>query len=66
MEKVNINRANWNELQRIIHVGKYRAQQIIQTREQSGNFRDVFELSTIIGLGSKRMSDILIQGIAIV
>lgn len=59
MEKVNINTANEIELQRIIHIGKVRAKKIIENRP----FRDIYELSKIIGLGEIRMNAIILQGI---
>ncbi len=59
---VNINSAGFEELQRIIHIGPVRAQRIIDHR-QSHKFRDVFELSVILGLGMWRIQDIVIQGL---
>lgn len=62
MDKVNINIAGLEELQRVIHIGPVRAQRIIDDR-QSHKFRDVFELSVITGLGMKRIQDVIIQGL---
>lgn len=63
MEKVNINRANWWKLQDIIHIGPKRAFKIRTHVRENGKFRDIYELSKILGLGRKRMDDIIKQGI---
>jgi competence ComEA-like helix-hairpin-helix protein len=55
--KVNINRASLKDLQRIVHIGPKRAGKIIARRP----FRDIFELSNVLGLGEKRMKAILAQ-----
>lgn len=60
MEKVNINKASAKDLCRLIHIGKKRAEKIIANRK----FKDIYELSKIAGLGTKRMEDIIAQGIA--
>lgn len=67
MEKVNINTSDGDELQKIIHIGPIRAGEIIKLQVFSDRqFRDIFELSTILGLGPKRMKDIIDEGIATV
>ncbi len=53
--KININRADQKSLQKIIHIGPVRSLDIITNRP----FRDLFELSSIRGLGKKRMWDII-------
>jgi DNA uptake protein ComE-like DNA-binding protein len=62
MQKVNINKAPLAILLQIIHVGYKRADKIIANR----SYKDIHELSKVIGLGKKRMDDIIAQGIAIV
>ena len=59
MEKVNLNRASEKELQKIIHIGPVRAKKIIERRP----YRDILELSKILGLGLIRMRQIFNQGI---
>ena len=58
--KVNINKATEKELLDIIHIGKVRAGKIVKRRP----FKDIFELSNVLGLGEKRMNDIIQQNIA--
>jgi competence protein ComEC len=60
-EKININSASETDLQKIIHIGPVRALKIINHRP----FRDIYELSNVLGLGKKRMDQILAQGLAI-
>ena len=61
MEKVNINQAAAKELIRIIHIGPVRAGKIISRRP----FKDRYELSNVLGIGEKRMADILKQDLII-
>jgi competence protein ComEC len=58
--KINLNRATFDELQGIIHIGPKRAQMIIAMRP----FKDLYELSNVTGLGKFRMNDIIEQGLA--
>lgn len=62
MEKININTSDSIGLMKITHVGKVRAGKIIVARQEK-NFKDIFELSNVAGLGSVRMLDIINQGI---
>lgn len=62
MEKVNINRSSKEELTKIIHIGEKRSEKIINRRP----FKDIYELSNVLGLGKKRMGDILNQDIIII
>jgi len=57
---VNINSASEVELQRIIHIGPARSQELIQLRP----YQSVDDLSNIKGIGPARIADILTQGIA--
>ena len=63
MEKVSINRADFEELQRIIHIGPVRSANILSERIFNGPFKDIYEISNISRLGQKRMEDIIKQGI---
>ena len=62
MKTVNINTGTAEELTAIIHIGVKRAEKIIANRP----FKDLHELSLILGLGEFRMRDILTEGIAVV
>lgn len=59
---VNINTASFQELQRIIHIGPDRAQQIINLRP----FSSVNAMDRISGIGPARLADIKAQGLACV
>lgn len=58
--KIDINKASYEDLQKIIHIGPKRARMIIEMRL----FKDMYELSNVPGLGKKRMNDIIAQGLA--
>jgi DNA uptake protein ComE-like DNA-binding protein len=62
MKTVNINTADEKDLMSIIHIGPKRAKKLISRRR----FKDIYELSNVLGLGNKRMKDILDQDIAFV
>jgi competence protein ComEC len=55
-----VNTASADELQRIIHIGPDRAQQIPGLRP----FSSVRQLDRISGIGPARLDDILAQGVA--
>jgi len=57
---VNINSASEVDVQRIIHIGPARSQELIQHRP----YQSVDDLSNIKGIGPARIADILTQGIA--
>lgn len=57
---VDINSASEVEIQRIIHIGPARSQDLIQLRP----YQSVDDLSKIKGIGPARIADILTQGIA--
>jgi competence protein ComEC len=61
-ETVNVNKASELELQYIIHVGPVRAKKIVDRRP----YRDLFELSNVLGLGKSRILDIWRQNIVVV
>ncbi len=56
---VNLNNCSEKDLQKIIHIGEVRAKKIISRRP----FKDIYELSNVLGLGKKRMDAIFAQGI---
>lgn len=56
---ININRATLEQLQVLRHIGPTRAKKIIKYRP----FKDVYELSNVLGLGEVRMREILKQGV---
>lgn len=56
---VDLNRADSEELQRIIHIGPDRAKKIIDGRP----WGDVGELQRIKGIGPKRLHEIKEQGL---
>lgn len=60
MEKVNINRATEQELQKIRFVGEKRAPLIIEGRP----YRDLYELSKIKGFGKKTVDKVIADRIA--
>ncbi len=51
--KININRANSEELQTINGIGPSTAEKIIQYREEYGNFDNIEELMNVSGIGEK-------------
>ena len=57
---VDINSASEVEIQRIIHIGPARSQDLIQLRP----YQSVDDLSKIKGIGPARIAEILTQGIA--
>lgn len=58
--EINLNTAELSELTKLKNIGPVRAQFIIDKRP----YRDIYELSTIKGLGKKRVDDIVNQGLA--
>ena len=60
--QVDINRAGFDSLQQIIHIGPDRAQQILDLRP----FSSVDDMVRISGIGPARLADIKAQGVACV
>ncbi|MBD5430083.1 helix-hairpin-helix domain-containing protein [Lactobacillus sp.] len=54
-EKVNINTASVQDLQKLSGIGEKRAEQIISYREQNGNFKSIEDLTKISGIGEKTL-----------
>jgi competence protein ComEA len=55
MKQININRAELKELQTLPNIGPIRAQKIINKRP----YRDIYELSKVLGIGKVTMEKIL-------
>ena len=62
---VDLNTANLDELQRIVHIGPDRAEDIIRLR-RTRPFRTVNELTGVPGIGRGRLRDIVAEGLACV
>ncbi len=50
---ININTANFEQLQRLPNIGPKLAERIIKFREQNGTFKSVEDLDKVEGIGSK-------------
>lgn len=53
IEKININTASAQDLQKISGIGEKRAEQIINYRDQNGGFKSIDDLTNISGIGEK-------------
>lgn len=54
-EKVNLNTATVQDLQKLSGIGEKRAEQIISYREQNGGFKSIEDLTNISGIGEKTL-----------
>lgn len=58
LSKININKANAEELQKISGIGESLANKIIQYRNENGKFSDAEELKNVSGIGDKKYESI--------
>jgi comEA protein len=56
LRPVNINTANFEELQRVPGIGPKTAQRILDTRKSVGRFKSVDDLLAVPGIGEKRLA----------
>jgi competence protein ComEA len=61
--RVDINKATLEQLLAITQIGQVRAEAIIDYRA-TNEFRDIYELSAIRGIGQKRLDAIVSEGVA--
>lgn len=56
--KININKATEGELTRLTGIGEAKAKNIVQYREENGNFTSVEQIKNVDGIGDKLFEDI--------
>ncbi|MFD0943532.1 helix-hairpin-helix domain-containing protein [Savagea faecisuis] len=57
-QKININRADANELMQIPNIGPKKAEAILEYRDRVGKFQDVRDLLEVSGIGEKTLQNI--------
>ena len=57
-EKININSASIEELQRITGVGPATARKIIEYRERNGSFKNAADIMDVPGIGEKKYEEL--------
>lgn len=57
-EKININTADEDELQRLPGVGASTAAKIIKYREENGSFRKIEDIQNVKGIGEAKYNDL--------
>lgn len=55
-EKININTANKDELQKLDGIGEKKAEKIIEYRQQHGEFKSADDLKNVNGFGDKTVA----------
>jgi len=58
-QKVNINRASQQALEKLPNIGPAMARRIMEYRQASGGFKKVEELRKVKGIGAKRLSQLV-------
>ena len=58
-ERIDLNSASAEELQRLEGIGPVLAEAIVRDREENGRFQSVYDLTRVSGIGEKRLEAIL-------
>ena len=58
-ERIDLNTASAEELQRLEGIGPVLAEAIVRDREENGRFQSVYDLTRVSGIGEKRLEAIL-------
>ena len=56
--QININTADADKLATLSGIGKVKAEAIIEHRQKHGDFKDVYELTKVKGIGDKTLEKI--------
>lgn len=57
-QKININQATREEIERLPYIGPSLAERIIQYRQREGGFRSIEDLKKVKGIGEKNLEKI--------
>jgi len=58
-ERLDLNTASAEDLQRLEGIGPVLAEAIVRDREENGRFQSVYDLTRVSGIGEKRLEAIL-------
>ena len=58
-DKVNINTATLDELDKLPGIGPVIAQRILDYREEHGRFETIYDIANVSGIGAKKLSALL-------